>query len=260
MLAILQAPQFGTYLLTKQRIEYFICQHQNMFMKAYLIILCLFLSIGAAGQRHSISINYKPSLTSFGKQTQSFKNFYFASRKGNKTFSNNANILYSYKASSKITVTSGLEYSQQGQNISFNADSVHPSSNKVILKIELNYLRIPFTIHYSLFQMKKSELNIYSGISFGLATKRKDNYQNIILEDILLPTAEKRYKNKDWAIPIGVNYKKELTSKIFTSFGFEYHLGLTNAFSENKASKFGVLSEFDNSKQSKLALSIGIGF
>ena len=70
----------------------------------------------------------------------------------------------------------------------------------------------------------------------------------------------KRYKNKDWAIPVGINYEKELTSKVFADFGLEYLLGLTNAFSENGTSKFGVLSEFDNSKQSRLALNIGIGF
>src|ERR1035437_3888478 len=219
-------------------------------MKLYLFISCLFLTVSAIGQKHSISINYRPSLTYFGKQSQSFHNYYFASRKGSQTFNSSGNILYSYKLSSRLSFTTGLEYSQQGQNINFNADSAFPSIRK-ILKIELNYFRIPVTINYSIFKMTKSELNIYSGISLGIASKRKDNYQNIILEDILLPPAEKRYKKKDWAIPIGINYKKELTSKVFANFGFEYLLGLTNAFSENGASKFGVLSEFDNSNQSR---------
>jgi hypothetical protein len=229
-------------------------------MKACLCIVCLFLSVSAIGQKHSISINYKPSLTYFGKQSQSFNNFYFASRKGDPTFNSSGNFLYSYKLSSTISFTTGLEYSQQGQNINFNADSAFPGNNRQILKIELNYFRIPFIINYSIFKMKKSELNIYSGISLGIVSKRKDNYQDIILERVLLSPAEKRYKNKDWAIPIGINYKKELTSKVFANFGFEYLFGLTNAFSENGASKFGVLSEFDNSKQSRLALNIGIGF
>jgi len=229
-------------------------------MKANLFILCLILTVSAIGQKQSILINYKPSLTYFGKQSQSFHNYYFASRKGDQTFNSSVNILYNYKLSPRISFGTGLEYSQQGQNINFNADSAFPSVNRQILKIELNYLRIPFTINYSILKMKKSELNIYSGISLGLAIKRKDNYQNIILENILLPPAEKRYKNKDWAIPIGVNYKKELTTKVFANFGCEYLLGLTNAFTENGASKFGVLSEFDNSKQNRLALNIGLGF
>lgn len=228
-------------------------------MKVYLFAFCLLLSAFTFGQKHSISINYKPLLTYFGKQSQSFDNYYFTSRKGNQTFNNSINILYRCKLSSKISLAAGFEYSQQGQNINFSADSAFPSAKSQILKIELNYLRIPFTINYSILKTKKSELNIYSGISFGVAIKRKDNYQNIILEDILLPPAEKRYKNKDWAIPIAVNYKKGLTSKIFANFGFEYLVGLTNAFSENGASKFGVLSEFDNSKQNRLALNIGLG-
>jgi|GEM_PF-2566436 len=229
-------------------------------MKSYVLISSLLITLSAIGQKHSIIINYKPSFTYFGKQSQSFQNYYFASRKGDQTFNNSANILYAYKLSSRISFTTGLEYSQQGQNINFNADSAFPSVNRQILKIELNYLRIPLTVNYSILKMKKSELNIYSGITLGFAIKRKDNYQNIILEDILLPPAEKRYKNKDWAIPIGVNYKKGLTSKVFANLGCEYLIGLTNAFSENGASKFGVLSEFDNSKQNRLALNIGIGF
>jgi hypothetical protein len=231
-----------------------------MMMKAYLFILCLFLTVFSFGQRQSISINYKPSLTCFGKQSQSFKNYYFASRKGDRTFNSSVNILYSCKLSSTISFTTGLEYSQQGQNVNFNADSAFPGNNRQILKIELNYMRIPFTIDYSLFKIKNSALTIYTGISLGIAIKRKDNYQDIILERILLPHAEKRYKNMDWAIPVGVNYKKEITSKVFANFGFEYLAGLTNTFSENDASKFGVLSEFDNSRQSRVSLNIGIGF
>ena len=246
--------------LTKQRIECFICQLEKIIMKAFFFILCLIITVAAIGQKHSMLINYKPSLTYFGKQSENFDNYYFASRKGDKTFNSSVNILYSYKLSSTISFTTGLEYSQQGQNVNFNADSAYPSNNRQILKIELNYLRIPLTIDYTVFKMKKSALNIYSGISLGIAIKQNDNYQDIILEDILLPVAEKRYKNKDWAIPVGINYKKEITPKIFTNFGCEYLLGLTDTFSENGASKFGVLSEFDNALQSRLALNIGIGF
>ena len=231
-----------------------------MIMNSYPIILCLFVTVSAIGQKQNISINYKPSLTYFGKQSQTFDNYYFASRKGDQTFNSSVNIFYSYKVSSRLSLTTGLEYSEQGQNINFNADSVFPSNTRKILEIELNYFRIPFTINYSILKETKSELNIYSGISFGIASKQRDNYQDIILERILLPPAEKRYKNKDWGIPIGINYKSELTSKVFVNFGCEYLVGLTNTFSENGASKFGVLSEFDNSRQSRLALNIGIGF
>lgn len=72
--------------------------------------------------------------------------------------------------------------------------------------------------------------------------------------------AKERYKNSDWAIPIGINYQRKLTSKVFASLGIDYLLGLTNAFSETGTSKFGVLSEFDNSKQNRLSLNIAIGF
>ena len=229
-------------------------------MKVYLFTLCLFLTAFTFGQKHSISINYKPSLTYFGKQSQNFDNFYFVSRRGDQTFNSSINISYRYQFYSTISLAIGLEYSQQGQNINFNADSAFPSYTRQILKIELNYLRIPFTVNCSVFKMNKSELSIYSGISLGLAVKCQDNYQDIIIERILLPPAEKRYKNKDWAIPIGVNYKKELTSKAFMNVGAEFLLGLTNAFSENAASKFGVLSEFNNSKQNRFALNVGLGF
>lgn len=228
-------------------------------MKICIIFSCLFFCFHAIGQKHSLSINYKPSLTYFGKQTQSFDNFYFFSRKGGNTFNNAVNILYSYNVSSKISITTGLEYSRQGQNINFNADSVSPSDNKIIFKVELNYLRIPFTIGYSIFKINRSGLSIYSGLSLGIVIKRKDNYQNIILEDILLPPANKRYKNMDWAIPIGVNYQKGFTKNISANFGVEYLVGLNNSFAENGSSKFGVLSEFDNSRQNRLSLNIGIG-
>ena len=228
-------------------------------MKTYWILLSLFFSEAAIGQQHSLSINYKPSLTYFGQQTQSFHHYYFHSRSGDKTFNNTVNILYGYKLSSKIKITTGLEYAQQGQNISFIADSAFPSSNKKNLVIELNYFRIPLTIEYSIFKIKKSELKIYSGVSFGIATKRSDNYQYIILENILLPPAEKRYKNQNWAIPIGINYERALTRKTNAILGGEYLSGLTNSFTENGAFQFGVLSEFDNSRQKRISLSFGIG-
>lgn len=231
-------------------------------MKFYLFISCLFLTISSIGQKQSVSINYKPSLTYFGKQSQSFRNYYFISRKGNQTFKSSVNILYTYKPFSTVSFTTGIEYSQQGQNINFNLDSAFQGNNRKILKIELNYVRIPFTINYSVFKIKKSALNIYSGISLGMATSRKDNYNDILItsEYINLPPSVKRYKNVDWAIPIGAIYKKELTRNVFANFGIEYLVGLTEAFSENPFAKYGVLSEFSNSKQSRLSLNIGIGF
>lgn len=230
-------------------------------MKACLFALCLFWTASSFGQRHTLSINYKPSLTYFGKQSQSFHDYYFTSRKGDQTFNSSVNILYTYKLFSTISLTTGIEYSQQGQNINFNADSAFPSKSRKILKIELNYIRIPFTIGYSFLKIKKSALNIYGGISIGLATQRKDNYLDILIqrEYINLPSSINRYKNVDWGMPLGAIYKKELTRKVFAKFGIEYLVGLTNAFSENPFSKFGVLSEFDNSKQKRLSLNIGFG-
>lgn len=66
-------------------------------MKAYLFVPCLFLTASSFAQRHSISINYKPSLAYFGKQSQSFHDYYFASRKGDQTFNSSVNILYIIK-------------------------------------------------------------------------------------------------------------------------------------------------------------------
>ncbi len=203
-----------------------------------------------------MSINYKPSLTYFGKQSQNFQHPYFSSRRGKHTFKNTANILYKHTLSSRVNFTTGIEYSQQGQRINFNADSAS-GNNMQILKLELNYFRIPFTIGYSIWRTTISDLQIYSGISFGLVAKRKDNYQDLILERINLPTAEERYRNHDWAVPLGINYKRELTSSFSFSIGVEFLFGLTNAFSENAGSKFGVLSEFKNSKQRRLALNTG---
>ena len=51
-----------------------------------------------------------------------------------------------------------------------------------------------------------------------------------------------------------------MTKNTNAILGVEYLVGLTNSFTENGASKFGVLSEFDNSKQKRLSINIGIGF
>jgi len=224
-----------------------------------MLVSFLLLTISSFGQKSSITINYKPSLTSFGQQSQSFQHYYFASRKGDPTFNNTINVLYNHQLSSRVVLMTGLEYSQQGQNINFNADSAFPSSNRKILKVQLNYLRLPLTVGYSIYKTTNSNLNIYSGVSLGIAIKRRDNYQDIIIEDILLPPANKRYKNTDWAIPIGIQYKKELTPLIYINVGGEYLLGLTNSFTNSGSSKFGVLSEFKNSRQNRLAISFGVG-
>lgn len=80
-------------------------------MKAYLYVLCLFVTASSFAQRHSVSINCKPSLTYFGKQSQSFHDYYFASRKGDQTFNSSVNILYTYKPFSTVSFTTGIEYS-----------------------------------------------------------------------------------------------------------------------------------------------------
>lgn len=224
-------------------------------MKVKLLIVFLFLSALTFGQKQSISINYKPSLTFLGKQNQEFQHYYFKSRKGDLTFKSAANILYTYQLFNRLSLTAGLEYAQQGQNIHF--DTATQFGNGNILKIELNYLRIPFTINYTVIKETGWELIAYSGISLGLVTKRHDNYQNMIMEAILLAPSEQEYKDQDWAIPMGVTYKKELTSNLSASFNLEYLLGITNAFSEKR---FGVLSQFDNSKQSRLSVGIGISY
>ena len=80
-----------------------------MIMKPYSIILCLIVSVFAIGQKQNISINYKPSLTYFGKQSQTFHNYYFASRNGDQTLNSSVNILYNYKLSSRFNLATGLE-------------------------------------------------------------------------------------------------------------------------------------------------------
>lgn len=229
-------------------------------MKAIIIVICILFSDTISGQKHRVSVNYKPSLTYFGKQKESFNNAYFDSRSGNKTFNNSANILYSYKVLSKFNLTTGVEFSQQGQNINFKTNSVIPENSNVIFWTKLHYVRIPVTVGYSVFKKKNSEIYITTGLSLGFAAKREDNYNGIINEYILLPPPEKRYEEQDWAIPIEINYQKTLSKNFVAIFGFEYLIGLTNSFNENAGSKFGVLSEFDNSKQKRLAINIGIGF
>jgi hypothetical protein len=44
-------------------------------MKTYFNFFFLCFSYAAIGQKHSLSINYKPSLTYFGKQNEHFNNF-----------------------------------------------------------------------------------------------------------------------------------------------------------------------------------------
>lgn len=224
-------------------------------MKQLLIPICILVSLPAFAQKHSISINYKPGLSYFGKQKEQFdlSNSHFQSRDGNSTFRNSVNILYSYRIASKFTLSTGVEYAEQGQNIDFNAGAER------VYKVELNYWRIPLTLSYDLFSFRQNKLSIYSGVSIGFAAKKNDNYQYIITENILLPPAEKRYKDKDWAIPLGINLQKNLSKMMFVKFGAEYMFGLTNAFSDFSGSRIAELSQFAHSKQSRASLNIGVG-
>lgn len=224
-------------------------------MKLLLLPICLLLSLSSFGQKHSISINYKPCFTYFGKQKQSFDNSFFESSNGKNTFHNTIDILYNYQLTSKFSLSTGLEYSEQGQNIGLKLSLVGDR----IYTTELNYFRIPLTLSYDFISSAKNKLSFYSGLNVGFVVKRKDNYQNVILEDILLPPSEKRYKSNDWAIPLGIIFQKNISKTLFANFGVEYLLGLTNSFSELSSSKFGVLSEFANSRQSRASLNIGIG-
>lgn len=228
-------------------------------MKINILLFFLLLTIIAFGQTHSISVNYMPSFTNLGKQTQSFNNYYFISRNGKTTFNDAANVLYKFQATSKIGIGIGLEFSQQGQNIEFETNGAIPENKSKTFTTELNYLRIPLTLNYSIIKFNKNDLIIYSGLNVGFATKRKDNYNDIILEAILLPPADKRYKDKDLAIPIGIKFQRKLCKSVYANLGFEHMFGLTNSFSNNGSSRFGVLSEFKNSKQNRTSMNVGLG-
>ncbi len=150
----------------------------------------------------------------------------------------------------------GLEFSHQGQNIEFELNSAIPENKGNTFTTELNYIRIPLTFNYSLFKRNKNELIAYSGLNVGFATKRKDNYNDILLEAILLAPAEKRYKDMDLAIPIGLNFQRKLNGVLYANLGFEHMFGVTNSFDDNN---FGVLAEFKNSRQNRTSLNVGLG-
>jgi hypothetical protein len=227
-------------------------------MKLYFCLFFVFYFLSASGQQHSLSLNYKSALSYFSNQRQSFQESYFTSKKGRSTLTSSVGIFYRYRPLGKIAFTTGVEYARQGQNILFN--NSYPGNHDVTFKVELAYIRIPLLLNYMLYQTKKLELSLYSGVSVGFATRRYDNYQAIIYENILLPPAENRYKKQDWAMPIGIDFRTNLTKRTFVTFGAAYELGLTNTFSENPASRFGVLSQFEHSRQSRLALNAGVGF
>jgi hypothetical protein len=228
-------------------------------MKIIFLLFSLFTTINLFGQAHSISVNYLPSITTFGKQKQSFNHYHFKSRNGKTTFNSAANVLYKFQATPKIGIGMGLEFSPQGQNIQFETNSAIVESKGNTYSTELNYFRIPLTVNYAIVNRNKNKLIVYSGLNVGFATKRKDNYNDIIFEAILLAPAEERYKDNDFAIPVGINLQRKLCNKIFASFSFEQMFGITNSFSDNSFSRFGVLSEFKNSKQNRTSLNIGLG-
>jgi|CXWL01.1.fsa_nt_gi hypothetical protein len=226
-------------------------------MKSVTIFLSLLFTISVSGQKKTISFTYKPSVCYFGKQNQSFNHYEFKSRSGDITVRHTAGLHYTLGITAGISVTSGLEYSQQGQNIDFKVDSPIPEHINDLLIAKLDYIRIPLTINYVISKKRTFDMKVYSGVSFGIAVKREDNYQDIISEQILLRPANKRYKTTDLAIPFGISLQKPLSKKIFLAAGIEYLTGLTNTFINPP---FGVLAEFKNSKQRKLSLSLDLGF
>ena len=228
-------------------------------MKIIILLLSLFITRISLGQKHSISVNYLPSITTLGKQNQSFDHYYFNSRNGVTTLNTAASLHYNLQACSTIGFGLGLEFSSQGQDIKFMTNSNIPENNYQTFSTQLNYFRIPLTVNYAVVNHKKNIVRIYSGLNLGFAIERNDNYNDIIQESILLPPANKRYKDKDWAIPIGVNLQHTLCNNIFASIGFEQMFGLTNSFSDIGSSRFGVLSEFKNSKQNRTSINIGVG-
>lgn len=224
-----------------------------------LLFILLAMPYAALAQRQSLSIAYKPSMTFLGKQSQKFRNYYFSSREGKTTVRSSVAVLYYFPVEEKFGISAGLEYAQQGQQVNFKADSAWPTYNHVQLNITLNYLRIPLLFSYELLHHGNSGLQLFTGVNVGIAVKKEDNYQNIILEDILLPPANKRYQDVDVAIPVGINYCVRFSKKMYGHLGASYSFGLVDAFNKTGAARFGVLSEFDNSKQSSLSLNAGLG-
>jgi hypothetical protein len=213
--------------------------------------------MSALGQRHSLSINYKPSFSYLGKQHQNFEHDYFTSRKGRTTFKYAVNLLYNYQFSSEVSISTGVEYAQQGQNIRLKINTSISENKYGTFSTRLNFTRVPLLIQYRPLKNNQYGLSVYSGVSVGFSNHREDNYNDIIPEAILLAPSPKRYKNYDIAIPMGINLKRSLSKNLFANLGLEYMQGLTNSFT--KINKFGVLSEFSNSRLSRLSLNIGLG-
>jgi hypothetical protein len=221
-------------------------------MKQLLLSVCLLAGLSAWAQKQGIAINYKPGLTWFGPQTQTFQEASFESAKGSTTFHSAVDIVYQYRVMPKVWLSAGVQYSMQGQSVAFTSAMANRTYT-----MQLNYLRIPVTVGYHFITRPTYALGFYTGINLGFAVTRKDNYQEVILEKILLPKAETRYNSKDWAISLGITYRKNISKTFFANAGVEYLLGLTNTLSEKP--QFGVLQQFGHSRQSRLAGNFGLG-
>jgi hypothetical protein len=117
-------------------------------------------------------------------------------------------------------------------------------------------------VSYNFLQKNTSTLQAYTGVSVGFATQRKDNFTDVKIEGPAYDenADEGRYSKTDFAIPLGLNYKNNLNSKIYLRIGVEYLLGLTNTSSDFGKISFPATEQQEHSRQSRLALNLGLGF
>jgi len=185
--------------------------------------------------------------------TESSNYYLNVERQNSLTLAGGISISYKFE---KLQISSGFYYSKQKQKFTCHYET--GSYYDYELKITLNYVEIPLTIDYDLFQKENTSLQIVMGFKLALLLNSNDNFIDVRYEDPYLPRPV--YNTTYISSVVGPSFSYSLTKKLVLNSKLLLDFGLLNIFgdSEKVYPTDNEWVDFDFSRNIKCGLAFGL--
>lgn len=157
-----------------------------------------------------------------------------------------------------VGIQTGLGLSKFQSQFHFNY--IHPFTNWMVdenLNIKTIYFEIPLQLFYEITLSKKSSIIVSGGVSIRTLLNAKDNFNQIVIEEIFLTDAQNRYQKTLYSYRADLSYRYYIKSNQSVELGINF--GKDNSFVKQKpisTEDFGFYKNLHASYYSQIGVSI----
>lgn len=203
------------------------------FSSLRVVVSLLFLALSQIGGQVPVSLGlaFSPH-SSWLINEDNFKNRGGISYKI--TYGGSAGLTFGLHLSESWMIETRVIYSKQGQDYYLSPSKIQNGfclrRTARILKVRLEYLKIPLLVKYKVGMMARHDTSFLFGLTVNHLLDPQDNYQELLACKILLPGPESRYRESEIGGIIGVEYDQTIVTHLSFQAALEVEASLSRAF------------------------------